>query len=286
MARTTLAAFAAPLASALALASAPVAAAELSADDLAKLQEAVADPSRELDRPRDEFQNPEETLAFFGVEPDMLVVEAIPGDGWFARVLLPYLTPEGGYAAVGYSVDMVARLSRGPLSAQRRQAAEGWPARYLVETSGFGPSNAPVEAVFLFGSIPASVRGQADAVLYNRALHHLARTGELHNALVDTYDMLKPGGVVGVVQHATQPTTPEDYDVSGTLGYMRQDDVVQAFLDVGFVFEEASEINANPRDPADHAGGSWTMPPTGHSAAVASLGETNRMTLRFRKPSD
>jgi predicted methyltransferase len=286
MARLTLAALAAPILAAAALASISAVAAELSAENVAKLEAAIADPRRDVDRSRDEFQHPGETLAFFGVTPDMLVVEAIPGDGWFARVLLPYLTPDGGYAAVNYSVDMTARLSRGPLSPQRRQAAEGWPSRYLVEAAGFGPANAPVEAVFLYGSIPSSIRGQADAVLYNRALHHLARTGELYNALTDTYDMLKPGGVVGVVQHATQPSTPEDYDVSGALGYMRQEDVIKAFEDIGFVFEAASEINANPLDLANHAGGSWTMPPTGHSEAVAGLGETNRMTLRFRKPEE
>jgi predicted methyltransferase len=140
--------------------------------------------------------------------------------------------------------------------------------------------------VFLYGSIPSSIRGRADAVLYIRALHHLARTGELHSALVDTFDLLKPGGIVGVVQHAAQPTTPEDYDVSGNLGYMRQDDVIAAFEDVGFVFEAATDINRNLLDHADHDGGVWTMPPTGRSAATAGLGETNRMTLRFRKPAD
>lgn len=277
---------AAAAAAGLCMLGAPSALAELSSDDLAKLDTVIADARRDGDRARDGWQHPKETLAFFGIEPDMLVVEASPGDGWFARVLLPYLTPEGGYAAVHYSVQMTAQLSRGPLSEQRRRAAEGWPSRFIVEARDYGPSNAPLEAVFLYGSIPDSVRGHADAVVFNRALHHLARSGEMHNAILDAFDMLKPGGVVGVVQHATQSTTPADYDVSGTLGYMRQEDVITAFEDVGFVFEEASDVNANPLDPADHGGGAWAMPPTGRSAQTAALGETNRMTLRFRKPAE
>jgi predicted methyltransferase len=266
--------------------SAAPATAELSGDDLAKLDAALADPRRDQDRGRDAFRHPRETLEFFGVTPDMLVVEAIPGDGWYARILLPYLAPEGGYAAVGYSVQMTERLASGPLTPRREAVVTGWPARYLVEAAGYGPSNASIEAVFLYGSIPETVRGEVDAVLYIRALHHLARSGELQNALLDTFDMLKPGGVVGVVQHATQATTPADYDVSGALGYMRAEDVIKAFEGIGFVYEGASDVNANPRDTADHAGGSWTMAPTGHSAAVEGLGETNRMTLRFRKPAE
>jgi predicted methyltransferase len=181
---------------------------------------------------------------------------------------------------------MTALLSRGPLSDARRAAASAWPARYLDEAAGYGPEDAPIEAVFLYNAIPESVRGQADAVLYIRALHHLARTGELQNALADTYDMLKPGGVVGVIQHATQSSTPADYDVSGNLGYMREADVVAAFETAGFALEASSDINRNLLDHADHGGGVWAMPPTGRSAATAGLGETNRMTLRFRKPVD
>jgi predicted methyltransferase len=270
---------------ALLLAPPPARADDLSADDLAKLDAVIADPARDADRARDRFRHPKETLAFFGVASDMLVVEAMAGEGWYARILLPYLTPDGGYAAVNYSLAMTDRLSNGRLTDAGRRTAVSWPTTYLAEAQGYGPANAPVEAVFLYGAIPETVRGKADAVLYIRALHHLARTGELHNALVDTYDMLRPGGVVGVVQHAVQSTTPEDYDAGGNLGYMREADVIAAFEDVGFVFEAASDINRNLLDHADHDGGAWTMPPTGRSAATEGLGETNRMTLRFRKPA-
>jgi predicted methyltransferase len=270
-----------------ALAAAPeVSAAELTPSDLNKLDAVLADPRRDADRERDRFRHPMETLVFFGIEPDMLVVEAMAGEGWYARILLPYLTPDGGYAAVNYSVAMTELMSNGRLTDAGRRVSASWPERYLAEAGGYGPSGAPIEAVFLYGSIPETVRGRADAVLYVRALHHLARTGELHNALVDTYDMLKPGGIVGVVQHATQPSTPVDYDLSGAMGYLSEAYVIDAFEDVGFVFEASSDLNRNLLDHADHAGGSWSMPPTGRSAATAGLGETNRMTLRFRKPAD
>ena len=91
---------------------------------------------------------------------------------------------------------------------------------------------------------------------------------------------------MGVVQHATQSTTPLEYDASGSMGYMRPTDVIAAFEAAGFSYEASSDINANPLDPADHESGVWAMPPTGRSEATAGLGESNRMTLLFRKPTE
>ncbi len=138
---------------------------------------------------------------------------------------------------------------------------------------------------YTIDNIPDEEDGQADAVLFIRAMHHLFRFEEplVDTALSEVFDVLAPGGVVGVVQHRA----PEDADAefaNGNNGYLKQSDVIAAFERAGFVLEEASEINANPNDPAD--GRVWRLPPTTtDNPDTLAIGESDRMTLRFRKPA-
>ena len=259
--------------------------AEIAADDAARLDAVLADPRRDGDRARDAFRHPKETLEFFGITPDMEVVDVTPDGGWYTRVLLPYVTPEGGYWGLHYSVEHAEGMSRNGPTEEDRERQRTWPERWMATAGEDGPEGGALKGGFLFGGAPDEIRGQADAVLFFRALHHLSRSGALDSAAEGAFEVVAPGGIVGVVQHAAKETTPADYDVVGNRGYLREDDVVAAFERAGFVLEARSDINANPLDPADHEGGVWAMPPVGGGGeATADLGESNRMTLRFRKP--
>ena len=258
----------------------------------ADLETILADPRRDGDRARDEFRNPRETLAFFGVEPDDTVAEALPGGGWYTRVILPYVADEGRYLALNYQTEVWEQLYGDRWTEETAAEMAAWPETAPEALAEFGPETASDISAYMLDSIPESEGGQGDVVLFIRALHHLNRFGGdyMSVALGEVYDFLKPGGVVGVVQHRA----PEDMDAemtTGSRGYMKQSDVVAAFEAAGFVLDGESELNANPEDTADHEQGVWGMAPSNGGDTeeedvppAQSLGESDRMTLKFRKP--
>lgn len=249
-----------------------------------KLASVLADPRRDEDRARDAFRNPGETLTFFGIQPNMTVVEALPGGGWYTRVILPYVHQDGSYIAMNYPMPVFEQIFGDRLTDERRASLQAWDETFLEEGAAYGPEGAVVDATIRFTEVPDEMAGAADAVLYIRALHNMARLGMLDAAAEDAFKILKSGGVVGVVQHRAKADAPDDY-ADGSKGYLREADVIAAFEAAGFTLEESSDINANPNDPADHEQGVWAMPPTGAGGeATAELGESDRMTLRFRKP--
>ncbi len=248
------------------------------------LEIVIAHERRNDNRARDEWRHPQETLTFFGIEPDMTVVEVLPGNGgWYTQILNPYLAAQGRLIGATYPISLWTQMfpNWNDESPERFGADITKMPRYLsvagVETS------APIVG-YAIDAIPDEENGEADAVLFIRALHHLFRFDEpmIDTALSEVFDVLKPGGVVGVVQHRA----PEDADAefaSGNNGYLKQSDVIAAFERAGFVLEETSEINANPNDPAD--GYVWRLPPsTRDNPETTAIGESDRMTLRFRKP--
>jgi predicted methyltransferase len=256
------------------------------------LEAILADPRREADRARDEFRNPSETLAFFGVEPSDTVAEALPGGGWYTRVVLPYVAEDGRYLALNYQTAVWEQLYGDRWTEETAAEMTAWPQTAPEALAEFGPVDASQISAYTLDAIPESEDGQGDVVLFVRALHHLNRFGGDHMqvALGEVFDFLKPGGVVGVVQHRA----PEDMDAemtTGSRGYLKQSDVVAAFEAAGFVLDGSSEINANPGDTAAHEQGVWGMAPSnagdseGEDVSPAqSLGESDRMTLRFMKP--
>jgi predicted methyltransferase len=250
----------------------------------AKMEAVIADPRRDEDRARDAWRNPKETLEFFGIEPNMTVVEALPGGGWYTRVLLPYVHNDGSYIAMNYPMPVFEKLFGDGLTDERRAELALWEETFIAQGPDFGPEDAVIDGAIRFSEVPDEMAGAADAVVYIRALHNLARFGMLNTAAQDAFKLLKSGGVVGVVQHRAKTDAAADY-VDGSKGYLKEADVIAAFEAAGFEFEESSEINANPNDPADHEIGVWAMPPRGAGGeATAELGESDRMTLRFRKP--
>lgn len=230
---------------------------------------AVASPDRSAgNRARDTYRHPVETLAFFGVEPDQTVLELFPGGGWYTEILAPLLADEGTlYAAapVGRNQEsLTKKLGSGP-AAYGKVKVVTWP---IAE-----------------GAIsPASI----DTVLTFRNVHNLVINGSAPAAFATFFSLLKPGGVLGVVDHRL----PEDRDsaLEKTSGYLKLSTIRKLAEDAGFVLEATSEINANPRDSADWAKGVWTLPPTltngdTDRGKYLAIGESDRMTLRFRKPA-
>ena len=239
------------------------------------------------------FRNPEQTLNFFGIQPGMTVVEALPGGGWYSKILLPYIGSEGEliganypvgmYKLFGWDEDRIAKLATW---------SSDWPATAQTWVEG---DTANVSA-FLMGELAEAQKGTADAVLLIRALHNLARFesehGFLSTALRDTFDVLKPGGVVGVVQHAA-PDDADDAWADGSKGYLKSAHVIELMQAAGFEYVGASDINANPMDVPGTDDVVWRLPPTlagskddaERAAAMQAIGESNRMTLKFVKPA-
>jgi predicted methyltransferase len=239
-------------------------------------------------------RHPAQTLEFFGIEPGMTVMEALPGGGWYSKILLPYLGDEGALIGANYTTSM--RRLFGFYTEEQLQQGETWTTDWPAKAAAWTQeANTPVSG-FIFGSLPQNMTESADAVMFIRALHNLARFedqgGFLTAALNDAYNILKPGGVVGVVQHAIAETAPDDW-AKGNRGYLKQSFVIAQMEQAGFIFEEASAINANPKDQPQDGDVVWRLPPVlsgskdnpDQAAMMQTIGESNRMTLRFRKPS-
>ncbi len=255
----------------------------------ATLEEIVASRSDE-DKARDQWRHPAETLAFFGVKPDMTVVEALPGGGWYTRVILPYVAENGRYVGVNYQDEMWPLILPEP-TPELVERLSNWTDTFPETTAEFAEPTTPV-AAYEFGALPDDLDGEADVVLMIRALHNFNRAGGEFGAeaLADAFAILKPGGVLGVVQHRA-PDSAEGAAADGTLGYMSRENVVAMAEAAGFSLEAESDINANPADQPGAGEFVWRLPPTyglGDEGrdAYAAIGESNRMTLRFRKPAN
>ncbi|WP_287596652.1 methyltransferase [Thermomonas sp.] len=236
------------------------------------LQAAVADPGRDAaQRARDRYRHPAETLAFFGLKPSDTVIEISPGSGWYSAILAPYLRERGRYIAAS------ATPAPGRSSALPALFAAD-PARYGRASLHWYDGKAPSLGT------PAS----ADAVLTFRNVHNWVAAGTAEAYFQAFFAALKPGGTLGVVDHRAKPGT--DLDTMKKSGYLTEALVIESATRAGFVLDARSEVNANPADSADHPNGVWTLPPTNrHDAGDAekyrAIGESDRMTLRFRKPA-
>jgi predicted methyltransferase len=242
---------------------------------------------------RYEYRHPKETLQFFGIEPGMTVVEALPGGGWYSQILVPYLGSSGRLIGANYAHPMWPEF--GFFGQDFIDSMETWTTDWPKEAQAWrGDDGATVEA-FEFGSMPDELAGQADAVLLIRALHNLARFegngGFLTAALNDVNRILKPGGIVGVVQHEARPEMSDEW-ASGNTGYLKKQFVIDRFTEAGFELVDESDINQNPNDRPTAEDIVWRLPPSYQTsgddpelrAAMDEIGESNRMTLKFRKP--
>lgn len=239
------------------------------------------------------WRHPQETLEFFGVEPGMTVVEALPGGGWYSKVLLPYLGPQGRLIGADYSLEMYPLF--GFFNEEQLKAKETWMQQFTADATAWAGEGGAAVSAFVLGSLPEELKGQADAVLLIRALHNLARFeqegGFLSAALQNAYDVLRPGGIVGIVQHQARDGMPDEW-ASGRNGYLKKDFVIARMEAAGFEFVGSSPVNENDKDVPTTEDIVWRLPPSLATSRdnpelrgrMEAIGESNRMTLKFRKP--
>lgn len=252
--------------------------------DSARLDAVLASQPDSI-KARYEYRHPKETLEFFGVEPGMTVVDTLAGE-YYSRILLPYLGDDGTLIGVSYSMDQ--RALDWAEDADRMTRYRTWPDRYKREAENWrGGSMATVDA-HLFGSLPASLNGNVDVFLMVRSTHHLHKyedkAATLTKALADIMRVLKPGGTLGIVQHRA-PDTNSDEWAKGFKGYLKEDAVMKAITAAGFEFVGASDVNANPKDKPTEDDYVWRLPPANKDGSNDHIGESDRMTLKFRKPA-
>lgn len=256
----------------------------------ASLEEVLAAQPAEV-QARYAARHPQQTLEFFGLKPGMTVVEVLPGDGWYSRILTAFLGTDGELIGADYAADMYPKFNF--YDEAFLEAKKTWATDWPRQAAEWATDDASISA-FALGSMPAEFAGRADAVLLIRALHNLARYerdgGYLGAALADLARVLKPGGVVGIVQHRA-PADADGAWADGSNGYLKQDFVMETMKAAGFEFVGASEVNANPKDKPGAQDNVWRLPPTFYGAKdeadkarLAAIGETDRMTLLFRKP--
>jgi len=256
------------------------------------LRQAIAGRSAES-RSRDAYRHPFETLAFFQVRPGMTVAEGLPGGGWYTEILANYLGAEGALYGVNYAERMWPLFSfASPEWIEQRSAATA----AFPELVATFTDNGIRARGFTFESVPADVKGTVDRVLLIRALHNLNRyeqqAATRTRALAAVREMLRDDGLVGVVQHRA-PERVSDDSARGHRGYLKQSQVIALFEDAGFELVASSEINANPEDQPGEEAIVWRLPPSlrgaetpGQREAMLAIGESDRMTLLFRKAAE
>ncbi len=244
---------------------------------------------------RYQYRHPQETLEFFGIEPGMTIVEGLPGRGWYTKVLLPYLGSEGHLVGANYPLDLWPNFpfANEEFMAEMSQWLEKWPA----DAEEWRGDNGASIGAFWFGAMPEEMTGTADAVFFARVLHNVARFQDegkgdyLDMALADAYNALKPGGIFGVVQHHARDDMPDDW-ANGANGYLKKQFVIDQVVAAGFELVAESDMNANDNDQPTTDDFVWRLPPTFATsredeelkAQYVAVGESNRMTLKFRKP--
>lgn len=251
----------------------------------ARLDEILAGAHRsDENKARDAWRHPKDTLAFFGFAPGMTVIEMNPGAGWYTEILAPALKDNG--TLITAVVDP-AKTSSDRAREYNEKANADLRAMLGAKMEQFGP----VQVAEYDPSAPVfGMPGSADMVVTFRNIHGWVRSDTADEIFKGFFDALKPGGVLGIEQHRA----PAGGDVKewAEKGYVSQEQVIALATAAGFVLEAESEINANPADTKDHPSGVWSLPPnlSGHEtdeakAKYAAIGESDRMTLRFRKPA-
>jgi predicted methyltransferase len=244
----------------------------------ARLDQILAGDQRsDQDRARDVFRHPKETLLFFGVRPDMTIVEIFPGEGWYTEILAPLVRGSGKYYAAHYDPDSQSKYQQDSLRRFREKLAARPDLYGEVHITALGPTRTEI-----------APRGSADLVVTFRNIHNWMAGDYAPTAFRAMYDALKPGGVLGVEEHRGRADQPQDPRARS--GYVREDYAIALIERVGFKLVARSEINANPRDTKDYELGVWALPPTYRAGEkdrqkFAAIGESDHFTLKFVKPA-
>jgi predicted methyltransferase len=237
----------------------------------------ISDNRSASNKARDAYRHPQQTLEFFGLTAGMTVVEIAPGGGWYTEILAPLLKDNGKYYAAHYSANGPGGYYRASLGRYLQKLGDNNDAYQGVIVTTLQP---PTETTIA----PA---GSADLVVAFRNVHSWMRAGSAEQTLAAIYAALKPGGMFGVVQHRAKKGA--DIESMKKSGYVTERQVMALAEAAGFVLAGRSEINANPKDTANHPEGVWTLPPSlrlkeKDQAKYIAIGESDRMTLKFIKP--
>lgn len=244
----------------------------------ARLAAAVNSDQRTAEyKARDPARHPLETLTFFGIRDDMTVVEISPGGGgWYTEILAPFLRDTGKLYAANYDPQSEVEYYRRNAKRYTDKLAANPEIYDQVVITVFDPPD----------KLEIAPPGSADMVVTFRNLHNWMGEGSHEAALSAMHTALKPGGILGIVQHRERADMPQDPKADS--GYVREDYVIDLVEAAGFELVSKSEINANPKDTKDHPEGVWTLPP-GYELGdldrdkYAAIGESDRMTLKFVK---
>jgi predicted methyltransferase len=226
-------------------------------------------------RARDRYRHPKETLLFFGIRPQMKVLEVWPEPGWYTEVIAPLVRDSGVYYAA---------VTPNPASKHVTQRLEAFRAKLALRPDLYGP----VQVVnFPLDGTDAVPPGSIDMVVTFRNIHNWMAEAQAAQAFATMYRALKPGGVLGVVEHRGNPAVPQDSQAKS--GYVNEDYAIRLIESQGFRLVAKSQVNANPKDTKDYEQGVWTLPPSYRLGAkdhdkYAAIGESDRFTLRFVKP--
>jgi len=236
---------------------------------------------------RDEFRHPLQTLLFWGLEPNMTVLEVLPGLGWYTAILAPYLAANGGHL-----IDAGFDPTSGTMA--ERETLAAWQARFTHDRRLFGAIAQTVVA--RNQDRPLAPAGAADLAIVANTFHVLMAQGIAERVLAEIFAALKPGGIFGVEQHRAYSSGEQD--PTARSGYVQEVYLKTLAQEAGFAFIAASDVNANPHDNRDHPFGVWSLPPDLRTAPFGrpdnpaydtkpyrAVGESDRMTLRFEKPN-
>lgn len=254
----------------------------VNSDSTTTLQTILSSSHRQSEnRQRDKYRHPAETLSFFGLRPDMTVVELWPGSGWYTEILAPYLAPKGQLIVTNFAPNN----SKLPRVVFQQKLATAFQQKLEANPEVFGKVkiaqiNPPQE-------LTLAPDNSVDMVVTFRNIHNWVSAGYAEEVYAAAYKALKPGGILGVEEHRAKPGISLEESIK--TGYMSEDGVIAAVEKAGFKLLGKSQINANPKDTKDYPSGVWALPPTLRQGQkdrqrLLAIGESDRMTLKFIKP--
>ncbi|HTC16763.1 MAG TPA: methyltransferase domain-containing protein [Steroidobacteraceae bacterium] len=228
------------------------------------------------ERARDAYRHPKDTLLFFGIRPEMSVMEVWPEPGWYTEIIAPLLRDKGKYYAAVIAAD--------PTDKHITQRLEAYRAKLATRPDLYDRVSVVTFPTDGGDAVPP---GTLDMVVTFRNIHNWMARDSAAQAFATMYRALKPGGILGVVEHRGNPALPQDPHAKN--GYVNEDYATKLIESQGFRLVAKSEVNDNPRDTKDYEQGVWTLPPTYRLGEkdhdkYAAIGESDRFTLRFVKP--
>jgi predicted methyltransferase len=244
--------------------------------DSTALQRAIAGKQRSAEhKARDKYRHPQQTLEFFEVKENMTVVEIWPGEGWYTEILAPYLKDKGKLYAAHFSADAALPYHKKGLENFVKKMRKQPKVYGKVELTVLEPPE----------SLQVAPDGSADRILTFRNVHNWMKNDQAAAVFSAMYKALKPGGILGVVEHRSSPLKPQDTRAES--GYVSEDYIIALARNAGFEFLDKSEINANSKDTKDYP--VWALPPflafkDKDRNKYLAIGESDRMTIKFIKP--